>query len=116
MEILAWDFLGGIVSDVLMDVTETHAAKVGITSGENITLVGSWFLSLLRGMKVSLQSALVTLKTRDRKITGSAALLMANREMSSSPLSDSSRVSGTTGERTAPMNDGSWSKTAIKPS
>jgi hypothetical protein len=49
MEILAWAFLGGIVGAVLMDVTETYAARVGITSGVNIALVGRWFLSLLRG-------------------------------------------------------------------
>lgn len=34
---------------VLMDITETWAARVGITSGANIALVGSWFLGLLRG-------------------------------------------------------------------
>ncbi|MGR9117514.1 MAG: DUF2938 family protein [Gammaproteobacteria bacterium] len=49
MEILAWAFLGGVVGAVLMDVTETYAAKAGITSGVNIALVGRWFLSLLRG-------------------------------------------------------------------
>lgn len=49
MEILVWAFLGGIVGAVLMDVTETYAAKIGITSGVNIALVGRWFLSLLRG-------------------------------------------------------------------
>lgn len=49
MEILAWAFLGGIVGAVLMDVTETYAAKVGITSGVKIALVGRWFLSLFRG-------------------------------------------------------------------
>ncbi|MDP2785269.1 MAG: hypothetical protein Q8O38_11845 [Sulfurimicrobium sp.] len=47
MEILAWAFLGGIVGSVLMDVTETYATKVGITSGVNIALVGRWFLGLL---------------------------------------------------------------------
>ncbi len=49
MEILGWAFLGGIVGAVLMDITETYAAKVGVTSGVNIALVGRWFLSLLRG-------------------------------------------------------------------
>jgi len=49
MEILAWAFLGGIVGAVLMDVTETYAAKAGITSGVTIALVGRWFLGLLRG-------------------------------------------------------------------
>lgn len=52
MEILAWAFLGGMVGAVLMDVTETYAAKVGITSGVNIALVGRWFLGLLRGQFV----------------------------------------------------------------
>ncbi len=52
MEILAWAFLGGIVGAVLMDVTETYAAKVGITSGVNIALVGRWFLNLLYGQFV----------------------------------------------------------------
>ncbi len=49
MEILALAFLGGIVGAVLMDITETYAAKVGITSGVNVALVGRWFLGLLRG-------------------------------------------------------------------
>lgn len=49
MEILVWAFIGGIVGAVLMDITETYAAKIGITSGVNIALVGRWFLSLLRG-------------------------------------------------------------------
>jgi uncharacterized membrane protein YdcZ (DUF606 family) len=49
MEILVWAFIGGIVGAVLMDVTETYAAKFGITSGVNIALVGRWFLGLLHG-------------------------------------------------------------------
>jgi len=49
MEILVWAFIGGIVGAVLMDVTETYAAKIGITSGVNIALVGRWFLGLLHG-------------------------------------------------------------------
>lgn len=49
MEVLFWAFLGGVVGAVLMDITETYAAKIGITSGVNIALVGRWFLSLLRG-------------------------------------------------------------------
>jgi hypothetical protein len=52
MEIFAWAFLGGLVGAVLMDVTETYAAKVGISSGVNIALVGRWFLGLLRGQLV----------------------------------------------------------------
>lgn len=49
MELLFWAFLGGIVGAVLMDITENYAAKIGITSGVNIALVGRWFLGLLRG-------------------------------------------------------------------
>ncbi len=49
MELLIWAFLGGMVGAVLMDVVETYAAKIGITSGVNIALIGRWFLSLLRG-------------------------------------------------------------------
>ena len=49
MEILILAFLGGVVGSVLMDITETIAAKRGITSGVNIALVGRWFLGLLRG-------------------------------------------------------------------
>lgn len=49
MEIFVWAFLGGIVGAVLMDVTETIAARAGITSGVNIALVGRWFLGLMRG-------------------------------------------------------------------
>ncbi|WP_287602467.1 DUF2938 family protein [Thiothrix sp.] len=49
MELLTWAFLGGIVGAALMDITETYAAKIGITSGVNIALVGRWFAYLLRG-------------------------------------------------------------------
>ena len=52
MEILVLAFLGGIVGAVLMDITENYAAKIGITSGVNIALVGRWFLSLLRGQLI----------------------------------------------------------------
>lgn len=52
MEMLAWAFLGGIVGAVLMDVTETVAAKVGITSGVNVALVGRWSSGLLHGQFV----------------------------------------------------------------
>ena len=33
-------FLGGIVGAVLMDITETLAARFGLTSGVNVALVG----------------------------------------------------------------------------
>lgn len=49
MEIFVWAFLGGLVGAVLMDITETYAARVGVRSGVNIALVGRWFLGLLRG-------------------------------------------------------------------
>lgn len=49
MEIFALAFVGGIVGAVLMDITETYAAKAGITSGVTIALIGRWFLSLLHG-------------------------------------------------------------------
>lgn len=49
MENFAWAFVGGVVGAVLMDITETFAAKVGITSGVNIALVGRWFVGVLRG-------------------------------------------------------------------
>ena len=42
-------FLGGIVGAVLMDITETAMARVGIRSGVNVALVGRWFLGLTQG-------------------------------------------------------------------
>jgi Protein of unknown function (DUF2938) len=42
-------FLGGIAGAVLMDITEMVAARIGITSGVNVALVGRWFLGLTRG-------------------------------------------------------------------
>lgn len=42
-------FLGGIAGAVLMDLTETAAARIGLTSGVNIALVGRWFRGLMRG-------------------------------------------------------------------
>jgi hypothetical protein len=49
MEIFIWAFIGGIFGAVLMDITETYAAKLGVTSGVNVALVGRWFLGLLCG-------------------------------------------------------------------
>jgi hypothetical protein len=49
VDLLLWAFLGGILGAVLMDITETLAAKLGISSGVNIALVGRWFLGLLQG-------------------------------------------------------------------
>lgn len=42
-------FLGGLVGAVLMDITESLAARVGLTSGVNVALVGRWALGLARG-------------------------------------------------------------------
>jgi hypothetical protein len=49
MEIFICTFFGGLAGAVLMDITETYAAKFGITSGVNIALVGRWFIGLLHG-------------------------------------------------------------------
>ena len=45
-------YVGGIVGAVLMDITETLAARVGLTSGVSVALVGRWALGLLRGQWV----------------------------------------------------------------
>ena len=42
-------YVGGIVGAALMDITETLAARVGLTSGVSVALVGRWALGLLRG-------------------------------------------------------------------
>lgn len=42
-------YVGGIVGAVLMDITEMLAARVGLTSGVSVALVGRWALGLLRG-------------------------------------------------------------------
>lgn len=52
MNIFPLAFLGGIVGAVLMDITEMAAARIGITSGVNIALVGRWFIGLARGQWV----------------------------------------------------------------
>jgi hypothetical protein len=49
MNIFVLAFFGGIVGAVLMDITETAAARVGISSGVNVALVGRWFVGLTRG-------------------------------------------------------------------
>ena len=49
MKTLVLAFLGGIVGAVLMDITETYAARIGIKSGVNVALVGRWFMGLTRG-------------------------------------------------------------------
>lgn len=42
-------YVGGIVGAVLMDITETLAARAGLTSGVSIALVGRWARGLPRG-------------------------------------------------------------------
>ena len=49
MNSLVLAYVGGIVGAVLMDITETLAARVGLTSGVSVALVGRWALGLLRG-------------------------------------------------------------------
>lgn len=52
MNTFALAFLGGIVGAVLMDITESMAARVGLTSGVSVALVGRWALGLVRGQWV----------------------------------------------------------------
>lgn len=42
-------YAGGLVGAVLMDITETLAARAGLTSGVSVALVGRWALGLLQG-------------------------------------------------------------------
>lgn len=49
LETLALAFIGGIVGAALMDITETYAAKVRISSGVNVGLLGRWALGLRHG-------------------------------------------------------------------
>lgn len=49
MNVFVLAFFGGIVGAVLMDITETAAARIGISSGVNVALVGRWFVGLTRG-------------------------------------------------------------------
>lgn len=49
MNNLVLAYVGGIVGAVLMDITEMLAARVGLTSGVSVALVGRWALGLLRG-------------------------------------------------------------------
>lgn len=49
MNTFALAFLGGIFGAVLMDISETAMARVGIRSGVDVALVGRWFLGLTRG-------------------------------------------------------------------
>jgi len=49
MNTFALAFLGGIFGAVLMDITETAMARVGIRSGAHVALIGRWFLGLMQG-------------------------------------------------------------------
>ena len=52
MNTFALAFIGGIAGAVLMDITETGMARIGIGSGVTVALVGRWFLGLLRGQLI----------------------------------------------------------------
>jgi hypothetical protein len=52
MNSYALAYAGGFVGAVLMDITETLAARAGLTSGVSVALVGRWALGLLRGQWV----------------------------------------------------------------
>lgn len=52
MNDFALAFLGGIWGAVLMDITETAMARVGIRSGVTVALVGRWVQGLMRGRLV----------------------------------------------------------------
>ena len=60
MNSFALAYIGGIVGAVLMDITETLAARAGLTSGVNMALVGRWALGLLRGQWAHADIALST--------------------------------------------------------
>ena len=49
MNSFALAYVGGIVGALLMDITETIAARAGVTSGVSVAFVGRWALGLLRG-------------------------------------------------------------------
>ncbi|WP_374601328.1 DUF2938 family protein [Niveibacterium sp.] len=49
MESVVSAFVGGMAGALLMDATEAFAARLGVTSGVNVALLGRWFLSLLGG-------------------------------------------------------------------
>jgi Protein of unknown function (DUF2938) len=42
MNVFVLAFFGGILGAVLMDITETAMARVGVCSGVNVALVGRW--------------------------------------------------------------------------
>lgn len=49
MNIYLLAFLGGIVGAIFMDITESLAARLGLTSGVNVALLGRWAVGLTRG-------------------------------------------------------------------
>ena len=52
MEIWLLSFLGGLVGSVLMDVTETKLAKLGISSGVTGAYIGRWIRGLTQGVLI----------------------------------------------------------------
>jgi hypothetical protein len=49
-EVFALSFVGGMVGALLMDITETLAARRGISSGVSVALVGRWCIALAHGV------------------------------------------------------------------
>lgn len=49
MNSFVFAYVGGIVGAVLMDITETLAARMGLTSGVSVALIGRWVLGMLGG-------------------------------------------------------------------
>ncbi len=49
MEPFALAFLGGLLGALLMDITETSAARVGVSSGVSVALIGRWVLGWRHG-------------------------------------------------------------------
>lgn len=49
MNVFALACLGGLAGAALMDLTEMALARIGITSGVDVALVGRWFAGLTRG-------------------------------------------------------------------
>lgn len=42
-------YLGGIAGALMMDISESIAARIGISSGANVALIGRWAIALTQG-------------------------------------------------------------------
>ncbi|HET8872005.1 MAG TPA: DUF2938 family protein [Aquabacterium sp.] len=49
MNVFAWAYLGGLVGAALMDITESVVARMGITSGVRVALLGRWVAGFAKG-------------------------------------------------------------------